>query len=91
MKIGRRILVAECIEANMNIREIADLLKVGKTTILSVIRSLETDSAYFALIMQRSKKVKKEYNDKKFSEVGSSSLIFKKKQYTGFTRKDVKR
>jgi len=91
VKIGRRILIAECLEIGMNLREITDMLKVGKNTVASVIKTLENDSTYFALIMQRSKKVTKEYTNKKYREIGGVSLVHKAKQYTGFKRKDVKR
>lgn len=91
LKIGRRILVAECIELGMGLREITQLLSVGKNTVLSVMKSLEKDPAYFALIMQRAKKVKNEYANKKYKEIGGVTLVHKRKQYTGFKRKDIKR
>lgn len=91
LKIGRRIIVAECVELEMSIHDIARELKVGKNTVLSVLRSLEKNSNYLKLIKERRKKVRQEYNVKKYREVGGSTLVFKKKEYTGFTRKDVKR
>lgn len=91
VKIGRRIIIAEWIESGMTIEEIARNLKVGKSTILSVMRNLDLDATFYKLIKTRTKKVTKEYADKKFKEVGGATLIFKKKQYTGFKRKDVSR
>ena len=91
LKIGRRILIAESIKLGMSIHAIAKELKVGKNTVLSVMRSLDEDPTYLDLISERIKKVEKEYQGKKYREVGGSTLIFKKKEYTGFKRKDVKR
>lgn len=91
LKIGRRILVAEYLKDGIKIHEIAKLLKVGKNTIISVARNLDINSNFFDLINKRKEKVEKEYSKKKFREIGGSTLVFKKKQYTGFKRKDVER
>ncbi len=91
LKIGRRIIIGQWIESGTTIEEITKELKVGKSTVLSVLRSLEKDPSYFSLIMQRRKKVTKEYDSKKYREIGGPSLIFKRKQYTGITKKDIKR
>lgn len=91
LKIGRRILVAEYLKEGMGIDEIAKALKVGKNTIMSVARKLDENSMFLELIRQRKRKVEKEYSKKKYNFIGSSKLIFKKREYTGFKRKDVER
>lgn len=91
LKIGRRILVAEYIREGMGIDEIAKALKVGKNTIMFVAKKLDDNSLFFDLINKRRKKVEDEYNRKKYRFLGSSKLVFKKREYTGFKRKDVDR
>lgn len=70
IKIGRRILVAEC---------------------LKLEKSLDMYPASFELIGKRSNKVEKLYAQKKYRLIGGSTLVFKKREYTDFKRKDVKR
>ncbi len=91
MKIGRRILIAEQIRAGLTLDEITNLLHVGKNTIASVTKSIEKNPHCFDLIERRAEKVEREYNTKKYNLTGGSKLIFKKKTYSGFKRKDVKR
>lgn len=90
-QMGRRILIAEGLKMGMTIVEITDLLKVGKNTVSSVLRKLERYPAGFELIEKRSLKVEKEYDKKKYKSSGGSKLVFKKKEYSGVTRKDIKR
>lgn len=91
LKIGRRILIAEYIKAGNSLDEITNMLKVGKNTIVSVMKSLDTYPTFFDLISRRSKKVETTYGQRKYRLIGGSTLVFKKRQYTGFKRKDVKR
>lgn len=91
LKIGRRIIIAEYLRDGMRIDEIAKTLKVGKNTIMSVAKKLDDNSLFFDLINKRRKKVEDEYNRKKYRFLGSSKLVFKKREYTGFKRKDVER
>jgi len=91
LKIGRRILVADAILNNLTIEEISQNLSVGKATVLSVYRSLEIDGSWYQLISKRSDKVEKEYQEKKFVLRGGSLQIKKRKEYSGFKRKEVKR
>lgn len=91
LKIGRRILVAEYLKDGIKIHEIAKLLKVGKNTIITVARSLDLNSNFFDLIDKRREKVEKEYQKRRYRLVGGPKLVFKKKEYTGFKRKDVER
>lgn len=91
LKIGRRIIIAEYLKDGMGIDEIAKTLKVGKNTIMSVAKKLDENSIFLDLINKRGKKVESEYNSKKYRLIGGSKLVFKKKEYTGFKRKDVDR
>lgn len=91
LKIGRRILIAEYIRAGVKFEDIVKDLKVGKNTIMSVMRSLDEHTTFLSLINQRTEKVEREYQKRKHAVIGSSTLILKRKRYTGFRRKDVKR
>lgn len=91
LKIGRRILVAEYLDNGVKFEEIVRDLKVGRNTIVTVTKSLEEYSDFLPLIMQRAQKVEKEYQKKKYRSTGGSQLVKKKKNYTGFKRKDVLR
>lgn len=91
IKIGRRILIAECLKLEKSLDEIAKMLKVGKNTITSVMKSLDMYPASFELISKRGNKVEKTYMQKKYRLIGGSTLVFKKREHTGFKRKDVKR
>ena len=91
LKIGRRILIAEYLRDGIGIDEIAKALKVGKNTIVAVMKSLDEHPSYIELISKRSEKVTGEYKKKSYTFSGGSKLIFKKREYTGFKRKDVER
>lgn len=91
LKIGRRVIVAEYIKEGMGIDEIAKTLKVGKNTIMNVAKKLDEDSLFLDLIDKRRRRVESEYGRKKYRSIGGSKLVFKKKEYTGFKRKDVGR
>lgn len=91
LKIGRRILVAEYIKEGLGFDEITKALKVGKNTIASVMENLDKYPNSFELIRKRKSKVESIYNKRAHRFVGGSKLIFKKKEYTGFKRKDVER
>ncbi|MBI4092204.1 MAG: hypothetical protein HY427_03310 [Candidatus Levybacteria bacterium] len=91
LKIGRRIIIAEYLISGHPIEHISNLLKVGRNTIMHVKRRLEKYENSFKLIERRRNIVEKEYDSKKYRSVGGSQLVFKRKEYTGFKRRDVKR
>src|SRR3990167_7223451 len=91
LKIGRRILIAQWLISGFGIEEIRKQMKVGKNTVMHVSRRLEKYKECFELIDRRSKIVEKEYDKKAYKSVGGSQLVFKRKEYTGFKRKDVER
>lgn len=91
LKIGRRILIANYLMAELTVEEITRELKVGVNTIMHISRRLEKHKDCFDLIEKRSQKVQKEYKNKKYRLIGGSTKIFKTKEYSGFKRKGVKR
>lgn len=91
LKIGRRIIIAEGIRSNATIEEISKSLKVGKNTVMTVMRLLEENPECFDLIEKRSLLVENEYKSKKYKQVGGSTQIFKTNKYSGFKRKNVER
>lgn len=91
LKIGRRILIAEYIKDGSRFQDIMRDLKVGKNTIAEITRCLDNHPACFDIIGKRRQKVDTTYANRKYRWVEGSKLIFKKKEYTGFKRKDVQR
>ena len=91
IKLGRRVLLAKYLELDLTLFEIRKMLKVGKSTIQFVTRRAHLHPIGLELIRKRGKKVEEEYQRRKFREVGGSQLVFERKEYTGFRRKDVKR
>lgn len=91
LKIGRRILIAEYIRLGLSFDQISNSLKVGRNTIVSVMKNLDNNPLSFALIEKRGKKVEQTYQRRKHRLLGGSKLVYKKKEYTGFKRKDVER
>lgn len=91
IKIGRRVLVAELLREGFQYREIADLLKVGNNTIIKLEEQLDNNQEGFSLVFRRSQKVEEEFKDRAYRTVGRSMVLHHRKEYTGFTRKDVKR
>lgn len=91
LKIGRRIQIAEEIRLGRSYAEIIENLHVGVNTINTVYRNLNSHPRCFKLIFERSRKVENDYNEKKYRLVGESQLVHKRKEYTGITRKDIKR
>lgn len=91
MKIGRRIQVAELLEAGLSHREISEELKVSSPTIRLVSRKIEKHPGCFSLINKRQEKTETELKRKAYQKVGGPKMIYKKRVYTGFKRKDVKR
>lgn len=90
-KLGRRILIAECLQNGMIIEDIVEELNVGSATVLAVSRIIEQNPQCFDLINKRGQKVEKEFQKKKYETPSGSNLIHKKKNYTGYKRKDVGR
>lgn len=91
LKVGRRIQIAECLLSGLSMEETKSLLKVGNSTIEHVANRLDKYKECFQLIKERSKRVESEYDRKAYVLRGSSKLVFKRKEYTGFKRKNVKR
>ena len=92
LKIGRRVLVAEYLDVqSITIDEVRAILKVGYSTISNVARRKVRFPLGFQLIEKRRKRVEDEYQKKKYRTTGGSTLIFKRKEYTGIQRKDIKR
>ena len=91
MKIGRRILIAGALEEGLTYDEIKDTLKVGKSTVVKIEEAKRSHPLAFQLVGKREKKVDEEYKNKAYRKVGGAKMIFKKKEYTGFKRKDVVR
>jgi len=89
LKIGRRIQVASMIIGGFSGEEIMKLLSVGRNTITLVSKHLSNYPKCFELVNLRSKKVEKTYKEKSYKKMGGSQLVFKKRKYTGFTRKEV--
>ena len=91
IRIGRRILIAEALSRNGKFREIVQLSNVGYATIAWVSKQHANFPLCFDLLFKRKRKLEKEYKAKKYKEVGSSLLVYKKKEYTGLKRSDIKR
>ncbi len=91
IKIGRRIQVASLLLSGMSGEDIKTTLGVGRDTVTVVSKRVFGNPKCFELIQEHIKKVEREYNHKKYKIRGGSTLIHKKKEYTGFARKDVKR
>jgi len=91
LKIGRRMEIAELLLDEIGIDEICSTLKVGKSTVSFVSKSLENYPKAFDLIQEREQKIETDYKSKAYNKVGGSKMVFKKREHTGFKRKDVKR
>ncbi len=90
MKIGRRIIISEHLD-DFTTRELADITHVGNSTIIVVAKSMSKHPKCFELISKRRRKLEKDYESKKYISRGGSTLVFKKKEYTGIKRADIKR
>jgi uncharacterized protein YerC len=91
LQLGRRILIAEQLRLGFTHYEIVEDLHVGKATVGAIYNKIQSHPKCFELILKRQKKVEKEFNQKKYRREGGSQLVFKKKVYTGITRKDIER
>lgn len=91
IKIGRRIIVAECLMDGLKTEEIQSILNVGKGTIAQVSKNLDEYQKCFQLISARHNKVESTYEKKGYKARGGSTKVFKVREYTGFRRKDVAR
>ena len=90
--IGRRVLAVEYLKSGyLTIAEIRSMLKMGTSTIMNMARQSERYPKGFELIETRSKRVESEYQKKKYRKSGGSTLVFKRKEYTGIRRKDIRR
>lgn len=91
LKIGRRIQIAQLLREGVTYEEIKKRLKVGPPTIRLVDTKMEEHPVCYELIGKRERKVEKEHSIKAYRKTGGSKMIYKKKEYTEFNRKDVKR
>lgn len=91
MKVGRRIQIAQMLKEGNTYAQIKEELKVGPPTITLTEKKMNQHPLCFALIDKRVGRVENEYKRKAYEKRGASKLVFKRKTYTGFTRKDVKR
>jgi len=91
MKIGRRIIVASMLINDYSYGDIQEVARVGKSTISNVDRKLKKYPDCFKLVFEREDKVEKEFRRKAYQVSGGPMLVKKRKEYTGFKRKDVKR
>ncbi len=91
IRIGRRIQIAENLLYESTHREISDISNAGASTISWVSKQIRSYPICFNLLLKRKTKMEKEYERKKYRLVGGSQLVFKKKEYTGIKRKDIKR
>ena len=91
LKIGRRIQIAAALNSKVTYREICKALKVGIQTVSFVDSRMKLRPKCYELIDLREYKVKKEYKEKSVDILGGSKTIFKRRIYTGFKHRDVKR
>ncbi|MFV1916975.1 MAG: Trp family transcriptional regulator [Patescibacteria group bacterium] len=91
MKVGRRIQIAQMLKEGYTYALIKGELKVGPPTITLVEKKMNQHPLGFDLINKREDRVEKEYKRKAYEKKGGSKMVFKRKVYTGFRRKDVER
>ena len=91
MQLGRRIIIAEMLQEGYTHVEIVEDMHVGKATVSGVYNKLSSNPKCFELIFERHKKLEKEYQAKKYKDVYDWYHVLPKKEYTGVTRKDIKR
>ncbi len=91
MKVGRRIQAAEMLANGATYEEVTGLLKVGRSTIGLVERSLREHPSAYELINKRRSATEEEFRSRAYRKSGGSTKVFKKSIYTGFTHKDVER
>lgn len=91
VKVGRRIEIAEMLENGIAYKEIADTLKVGLSTIAAVDKLMKEYPKCYELIKVREERIEREFKRKAYKSTGGSQMIFRKREYTGFKRKDIKR
>lgn len=91
MKIGRRVQIAQMLLEGKTYLQIKSALKVGVPTITLVDRKIKEYPLGYKLINRREGRVETEYKQKAYATIGGSKMVFKRKEYTGFKRKDVQR
>lgn len=91
LKIGRRIQIAQMLQARHTYKEIKDELKVGVQTIELVNRKINSHPTCYDLINKREEKVESVYKSRAYVKIGGPKLVHKKHIHTGFKRKDVNR
>lgn len=92
IRIGRRIEIASLLMAGMTFDEIKSELQIGYSTIAIINSKIKDHPRCFELIEKRDEKEQKEYDTKKYkSKMITSKKVFRKKESSGFRRKDVRR
>ena len=79
IKLGRRIAISKLIAKGMGYDEISDELGVGKTTIIHVLKKIDSHPECFKHILNLEKKIQKQSKQKSKRGIGSSIQFFKKK------------
>lgn len=91
LKIGRRILISQCIDEDLTYDQIKNYLRVGKQTVIQVYKSKGSHPKCFELINRREDKVETVFGEKAYRMTGNPKRIQRFPEHTGFKRKDVKR
>lgn len=91
IKIGRRIQIAQYLMNGMSPLEVVEKLKVGRSTVAAVDKSLHRYPEAFELINKREEKVEREFEKRAWKREGSSLQVAKRQRRSGFSKKDVRR
>lgn len=70
IRIGRRILIAEALQADEKYKEISQISNVGYSTILWVSRQLINFPLCFQLLSKRKQYLDRKFHEKKYRKVG---------------------
>lgn len=79
MKVGRRIQVAELLEAGLSHREISEELKASSPTIRLVSRKMQEHPSCFLLINRRKERVELEFKKRAYEKIGGPKMVYKRK------------
>lgn len=91
LKIGRRILVSQCIDEEFTYNQIRQTLRVGRQTVIEVQKAKNNHPKCFELLSKREDKVETEFGEKAYKMTGNPKRFQKFPSYTGYKRSDVER
>lgn len=91
IRIGRRIIISQALNANNTYQEIISVSNVGRTTVNWVARQMVLFPICFKLLLKRYYIVQKKYEHKRMREVTLSPLPDRRREYSGIKRSDIKR